>query len=149
MASGLSSPSDTTVIKSVLGFTSGAFAVPTAMGISLHSSAIGTSNVLASEWANGGAANTNYTSRLSIGVGASNWSLAAFVAGTGVVASNAVQVSFGALTGTGGTLVAVGFNDSLTIGGGNLLFFADVTSQAVATGIVVAFFIGDCLFTLL
>jgi hypothetical protein len=149
MASGLSSPTDTNVIKTVLGFTGTPFTTPTAMGISLHSAALGTAKVLASEWVNGGALNTNYTSRLSVGVGTSNWSIAAFVAGTGVVASNSQQVSFAALTGTGSTLVAVGFNDSLTIGGGNLLFFADVTSQAVATGIVVAFFIGDCLFTLL
>src|ERR1700759_2932862 len=131
MAVGLSAIYDQGFVKYSLGFsTTNLPATPTAIGISLHSSAIGTAKVSASEWTNGGAANTNYTARLSIGVGTSNWTIAAFVAGTGCIATNSVQVAFSALTGTGNNVVSVGFNDNLTIGSGALLWFADVTSTA-------------------
>jgi hypothetical protein len=147
MASGLSSPADTSTLSSILGFTSGFLAVPTALAISLHTAAIGTAKVLASEWTQ---TNTNYT-RLSIGVGTANWALAAFSAGTGVVATNKVQVAFAAASGSAFplNLVAVGFSDSATYNSGNFLFFSDVTSQAVPSGIICQFNIGDVSFTLL
>lgn len=149
MATGLSAGLDSSVLKTILGFVSGQFTAPTVCAISLHSGPIGTAKVITSEWSNGGAANTNYTSRLTVGVGTSNWTVAAFVAGTGCVATNAAQVAFSALTGTGNNVVSVGFNDSATIGAGNLDWFADVTSTAIAAGIIVQFNIGDISLTLL
>jgi hypothetical protein len=149
MATGLSAGLDSSVLKTILGFVSGQFTAPTVCGISLHSAALGTAKVIASEWSNGGAANTNYTARLSVGVGTSNWTVAAFAAGTGCIATNSVQVAFTALTGTGNNVVAVGFNDSLTIGAGTLDWFADVTSTAIAAGIIVQFNVGDISLTLL
>ncbi len=143
MATGLSAIYDQGAVKYSLGFaTTNLPTKPAAIAISLHSSAIGTAKVSASEWTNGGAANTNYTTRASVGIDSTNWTVAAFLAGTGVVANNANQVQmFGGagLTGTGNNIVAVGLQDSATIGAGNLLWFADITSQAVATGIIVQF----------
>jgi hypothetical protein len=146
---GLSAGSDQTVLYTVLGFTTGTYGVPAGCFISLHSASLGTAKVAASEWISAGASNSSYTTRLTLGLGAANWTITAFAANTGVVARNTNQVQFSALTGTGNSIAAVGFWDSATIGAGNLDWFADVTPQAVATGIIVAFFTNDISFTLL
>jgi hypothetical protein len=147
--SGLSAGSDQTVLYTILGFVTGTYGVPAGCNISLHSASLGSAKVAASEWVSGGSSNTNYTARLAVGLGTSNWTITAFASGTGTIAKNSAQVSFAALTGTGNTVAAVGFWDNVTIGSGNLDWFADVTAQSVATSIVVAFFIGDISFALL
>ena len=147
MAAGLSAIYDQGVVKYSLGWTvTNLPATPTNIGVSLHSGAIGTNKVSVTEWTSGANANTNYLVRLSMGVGSANWSVAAFVAGTGVVAGNAVQQAFfspGGLTGTGSNILAVALQDALAVGAGNLLWFADISSQAVATGIIVQFNTGS------
>jgi hypothetical protein len=148
-STGLSAGSDQTVLYTILGFTTGTYGVPAGCSISLHSASLGSAKVAASEWISGGTSNTNYTARLAVGLGASNWTITVFAANVGVVAKNTNQVSFTALTGSGNSVAAVGFWDNATIGAGNLDWFADVTPQAVATGIIVAFFANDISFTLL
>ena len=118
----------------------------------MHSGLIGQFKTIANEWVNGGPLNTNYTSRLSAGIGASNWNVTSFVAGTGCVASNANQLAFfgTGLTGTGNVVYAIGFNDSATIGGGNLDWFADFPATAsVPPGMIVQFNVGNIQMTLL
>jgi hypothetical protein len=151
-ASGLSSPADTSVLSTILGFTSGTYAGGTIVAISLHTAQLGTAKVTASEWTttNSGYARI-YAGTSGTGGGTNNWTLAAFVAGTGVVASNKTQVSFPAATGSAYpiTLFSVGFWDNLTVGSGNLDWFADLaSSQSIALNIIVAFFVGDITFTL-
>ena len=153
MATGLSAWSDQSVLYTILGFASGGYGVPAGCYISLHDGAIGNPKVPVSEWVNGGALNTHYTARIAAGtttgLDSANWTITAFAAGTGVIAKNTNQVQFAALTGTGNNILSVGFWDSATIGSGNMDWFADVASQAVAPGIIVAFFSGDISFTLL
>lgn len=147
MATGLSAIYDQGAVKYSLGFaTTNLPAKPTGIWASLHTAAIGTAKVLASEWPT---TNTNYA-RLSFGVDTTNWTVAAFVAGTGVVGTNAVQQAFAAASGSAFPLniLAVGLEDLVTIGAGNLLWFADITSQSVASGIIVQFNVGDISLTL-
>ncbi len=129
---------------------------PTAViAITLHTVAFGNNKVAVSEWTQTNwnyvriAAGTNGT-----GIGTASWSVAAFVASTGVVAQNNTQVAFTAASGTASpvALATVGFfggTTPLTYGSGTLLFFADLqTSQNIASTIIVAFFVGDISFTL-
>src|SRR5258708_7359737 len=110
MASGLSSPQDTALMNHQLAITT--YTPPTTIYISLHTAQLGAAKVTASEWTtvNSGyariPAGTNGT-----GIGSGTWSVAAFVSGTGVVATNNTQVSFPAASGTAYpiTLFAVGF----------------------------------------
>ena len=153
MATGLGAIYDQGAMKYSLGFvTTNLPATPTTVAISLHSSVIGTAKVLTGEFTQ---TSTGYVrikaGTSSNGQDSANWTVAAFVAGTGVVATNATQVSFAAAAGAGWpiNLLAVGFFDTTTYNTGNLLWFADVTSQAIAVGIIVAFFIGDVSLTLL
>lgn len=138
MANGLSATVCTSIGKSVLGFTSGTYAIPTVCAIALHTLPLGTSKAFANEWTT---TNTNYA-RITIGVGASNWILASFVAGTGVVFGNAVQVQSAAATSGSAfpiNLEAVSFNDSATVGAGNMDWFADVATVSVPTGQTIQF----------
>jgi hypothetical protein len=139
--SGVSAGVDTSLLKSILGFTSGTFPIPTVCAISLHTAILGTAKVFANEWTQ---TSTNYV-RLSAGVDTANWLIAAFVANTGSVGSNKIQLAMAAASGAGFPLniLSVGFNDSLTYGGGNLDWFADVASTQVNAGIIVQFNVGD------
>jgi hypothetical protein len=152
MASGLSSGQDTALITHQLGTTS--YALPTTIAIALCTVAFGNPKVFGNEFTT---VNSNYaripagTGGTALGVGAANWSIAAFLAGTGVVATNLTQVSFLAASGAVGTqtLATVAFTSSTTYGGGSLLFFADLlTTQGIASTIIVAFFTSDITFTL-
>lgn len=144
--SGFSSGFDTTMTKNALGFTSPGTPNPGSLYAALYSVAIGNAKVVSTEWSTSGTA----YARQSFGIGASNWTLNAFVAGTGVVATNANQVSFAALTGGSAiNLDSVGFIDAVSGAGTvGLVFFADVTIFSVAVGIQVAFFVGDVSWTL-
>jgi hypothetical protein len=138
MASGLSATVCTALGKNLLGFSSGTFVTPTVCAIALHTAALGTAKAFASEWPT---VNTNYA-RITIGVGATNWILNAFLAGTGTVFGNAIQVQSAAATA--GTafplnLSAVSFNDSATVGAGNMDWFADVSTVSVPTGQTIQF----------
>ena len=133
-----------------LGITS--YTMPTVITISLHTAQLGTAKVSASEWTttNSGYARI-YAGTNGTGIGSASWSVAAFVSGTGVIATNATQVSFPAASGSAYpiTLYSVGFWNNITVGSGNLLFFADLgTSQSIASTIIVAFFVSDISFTL-
>jgi hypothetical protein len=144
--SGFSSAFDTNVTKNVLGFTSPGTIIPTAIYSALYSTAIGNAKVVNTEWSTSG---TAYV-RQSFGIGASNWTLSAFVAGTGVVVTNANQVTYSGLTGGSPiNLNSVGFIDASSGAGTlGLIFFADVTTFSVAVGVQVAFFVGDVSWTL-
>jgi hypothetical protein len=137
-----------------LGTTS--YALPTTIAIALVTTAIGNNKVFvnANEFTQ---VSSNYvriaagTGGTALGVGSANWSIAAFVASTGVIATNLTQVSFLAASGAAGTqtLATVAFTSSLTYNGGALLFFADLAAtQAIAVTIIVAFFVSDISFTL-
>lgn len=150
MAVGLSAIYDQGLVKYSLGFaTTNLPTKPAAIGISLHTTAIGTNKVSTGELPSAGGGYSNYTTRLTAGIDSTNWTVAAFVAGTGVVATNAIQLAFPSVSGTGFNLLAVGLQDSLTIAAGNLLWFADITTQAVASGIIIQFNPGDISLTLL
>lgn len=55
--------------------------------------------------------------------------------------SNASTITFPTPSGSWGTVVAIGVFDATT--NGNLLWWADVTSQAVASGVVASFGVGE------
>jgi hypothetical protein len=140
--SGFSSGFDTNVTENILGWTSPPSIAPAALYALLTSTAIGSAKVLTGEWTTGtGSAGSNYV-RQSFGIGSANWTLNAFVASTGVVATNKNQVTFPATNGTGAiNLDSVGFIDASSGAGTlGLIFFADVTIYSVVVGIQVAFF---------
>jgi hypothetical protein len=131
---GLTAAADTGWMKSILG-VSGGFSIPSTNGlyIALYTTQFTTAKSGATEWTS--ASDTSYA-RVQVGV--SGWTIAAFVTGTGVVASNTNQLAFAAVAGTGQTLFSVGLCDALTTG--NIIWMADlVSSSSVGVGIIVQF----------
>ena len=70
----------------------------------------------------------------------SGWSAISGGATVAEQISNAAIITFPTPTASWGTIVAVGLYDALTVG--NLLYFATITSQAIATGVVASFAVG-------
>ena len=149
MASGVGASLDSTILASVLGNAAGTLVVSPGMFGALYKTAvIGNAKSGGTEWTTSDT--TNYA-RLSFGVGTANWSIAAFVSGTGCVGTNINQVAFGSyISGSASqSIFSVGFN-SLLSGAGTLLWFADLGSaQTVTPGIIVQFNAGDASCTLL
>ena len=74
-----------------------------------------------------------------VAVPAASWGTAA----NGAI-TNTAEIKFPASTGAGwGTVVGVGLFDSATVGAGNLLHSATITSQAVPAGITPTIPVGD------
>jgi hypothetical protein len=78
-------------------------------------------------------------------VGSSGWSSSGPVSGgsgtTPEQMSNAAVITFPTPTGSWGTIVGIAIYDASTAG--NLLYWASITSQAIATGVVASFAIGS------
>jgi hypothetical protein len=133
---GLTAALDTATMKLLLGVASPGYSSPTTNGlyISLWTTQFTTSKAGATEWTT-----TSDTAPYArVNVTTTGWTIAAFVTGTGVVASNTNQLAFTAVAGNAQTLFSVGLNDALTAG--NVVWMADLaSSSSVAIGIIVQF----------
>jgi hypothetical protein len=158
--SGIGAQADTGFMKYSLGI-SGLNASPNSLYFALFGNFSGTGGALGSsksgytnEWTStGSSVDTAYVRTLAgtgnSGVGATEWTVAAYVNGTGVVATNATQVTFAAVTGSPVYLASVGLVDSSSYGTGNVWWMADLaTPFQVAVGIQIAFYISDVSLTL-
>ena len=145
---GFSAGYDTALIKQVLGFASGGLALPAHVEAALFKTAVfGTAKVVGTEWTT---SDSTAYARVDIGIDSTNWNVAAFVAGTGTVATNAIQKAFAAYVAGAASqsIFTVGFMDAAS--GGNLQFFADLAASiSVSAGIIVQFNVADIALTLL
>jgi hypothetical protein len=157
---GIGAGIDTGLMKHSLGITS-ITASPASLYFALFGSYAGANPIgsAKSGYANeftstGSSVDTAYVRTLAgtgnSGVGAVEWTVNAYVNGTGSVATNATQVTFAAVTGSPIYLCSVALVDSATWNAGNIWWMADLTTQyQVVVGIQIAFYIGDVLLTLL
>lgn len=133
---GLTSAQDLNIAQQLLGVAGTAYPTLTTNGvyIGLSNTQITTTKLLANftEWVVG--SDTTYA-RVNIPI--TGWTLTAFVALTGVIYNNTAQYQFAAVATTAQTLQSVGFFSALTAG--TLCWFFDITSVAVAVGIIVQF----------
>lgn len=151
MESGLSAIYLQGVVKYSLGWTvTNLPAKSTAVGIGLHSGLIDGNRVSASEWTSAGAANTNYTVRKNLNIDTGHWTVNAFDPAVGVIAINKDAIVFfspSGLTGSGSQyLFSIGLYDTVAIGSGNLIYFADQStsiSNVNVIGNTVTFNAGD------
>lgn len=134
--SGLTAAADTSITKTIVGVTSGAYSSPSNNYVALYTTQFTASTKSgATEWS--AASDTAYA-RQAMGATGTGWTIAAYSNGVGVVFTNTNTITQPAVAGTGQTLFAVGFCDALT--SGNIDFFADLSSsQSVAVGVSVVF----------